>query len=125
MEKPTIFIVEDEAIVANDIKETLKVLGYDVKGIAKSGELALEMVQELRPDLVLMDIHLATAMDGVETAGKIHILYDIPVIYLTAYADKALLDRAKVTEPYGYVIKPYDERELHSVIEMALYKHKI
>ncbi|MDO9549907.1 MAG: response regulator [Methanoregula sp.] len=125
MEKPTIFIVEDEAIVANDIKETLKVLGYDVKGIAKSGELALEMVKELRPNLVLMDIHLATAMDGVETAGKIHILYDIPVIYLTAYADKALLDRAKVTEPYGYVIKPYDERELHSVIEMALYKHKI
>ena len=64
-------------------------------------------------------------MDGVETAGKIHVLYDIPVIYLTAYADKALLDRAKVTEPYGYVIKPYDERELHSVIEMALYKHRI
>jgi GAF domain-containing protein len=64
-------------------------------------------------------------MDGVETAGKIHVLYNIPVIYLTAYADKALLDRAKVTEPYGYVIKPYDERELHSVIEMALYKHHI
>lgn len=125
MEKPAIFIVEDEAIVANDIKETLKVLGYDVKGIAKSGEIALEKVKELRPNLVLMDIHLATAMDGVETAGKIHILYDIPVIYLTAYADKALLDRAKVTEPYGYVIKPYDERELHSVIEMALYKHRI
>ena len=72
-----------------------------------------------------MDIHLASRMDGVETAGKIHVLYDLPVIYLTAYADKALLDRAKVTEPYGYVIKPYDERELHSVIEMALYKHRI
>ncbi|MDO8874339.1 MAG: response regulator [Methanoregula sp.] len=125
MEKPAILIVEDEAIVANDIKETLKSLGYEVKGIAKSGEIALEKVQELRPDLVLMDIHLSTRMDGVETAGKIHVLYDIPVIYLTAYADKALLDRAKVTEPYGYVIKPYDERELHSVIEMALYKHQI
>ena len=122
---PAIFIVEDEAIVANDIKETLKNLGYSVPGIAKSGELALEMVSELRPDLVLMDIHLATRMDGIEAAGKIHVLYDIPVIYLTAYADKALLDRAKVTEPYGYVIKPYDERELHSVIEMALYKHRI
>jgi CheY-like chemotaxis protein len=125
MEKPAIFIVEDEAIVANDIKETLKSLGYEVPGIAKSGETALEKVKELRPDLVLMDIHLAGHMDGVETAGKIHILYNIPVIYLTAYADKALLDRAKVTEPYGYVIKPYDERELHSVIEMALYKHRI
>lgn len=125
MEQPAIFIVEDEAIVANDIKETLKSLGYTVPGIAKSGELALEKVKELMPDLVLMDIHLAGQMDGVETAGKIHALYGIPVIYLTAYADKALLDRAKVTEPYGYIIKPYDERELHSVIEMALYKHRI
>jgi two-component system, response regulator PdtaR len=125
MEQPAIFIVEDEAIVANDIKETLKSLGYAVPGIAKSGELALEKVKEAMPDLVLMDIHLAGQLDGVETAGKIHVLYNIPVIYLTAYADKALLDRAKVTEPYGYVIKPYDERELHSVIEMALYKHRI
>jgi two-component system, response regulator PdtaR len=125
MDKPAILITEDEAIVANDIKETLKSLGYDVVGIAKSGEIALEKVKTLKPDLVLMDIHLATDMDGVETAGKIHALYDIPIIYLTAYADKALLDRAKVTEPYGYVIKPYDERELYSVIEMALYKHRI
>jgi CheY-like chemotaxis protein len=125
MVQPAILIVEDEAIVANDIKETLKSLGYSVPGIAKSGEIALEKVKEFRPDLVLMDIHLATQMDGVETAGKIHALYNIPVIYLTAYADKALLDRAKVTEPYGYVIKPYDERELYSVIEMALYKHRI
>ncbi len=125
MEKRAILIVEDEAIVANDIKETLTGLGYEVVGIAKSGELALEKVKEFSPDLVLMDIHLATNMDGVETAGKIRILFDIPVIYLTAYADKELLDRAKVTEPYGYVLKPYDERELHSVIEMALYKHRI
>lgn len=125
MDKLAIFIVEDEAIVANDIKETLKSLEYDVAGIAKSGEIAMEKIKELHPALVLMDIHLATSMDGVEAAGKIHVLYDIPVIYLTAYADKALLERAKVTEPYGYVIKPYDERELHSVIEMALYKHRI
>jgi two-component system, response regulator PdtaR len=125
MEQAAIFIVEDEAIVANDIRETLKSLGYTVPGIAKSGELALEKVQEAKPDLILMDIHLAGQLDGVETAGKIHVLYNIPVIYLTAYADKVLLERAKVTEPYGYVIKPYDERELHSVIEMALYKHRI
>jgi len=120
----SIFIVEDEVIVANDIKETLKNLGYDVTGIAKSGEDALEKVEELRPDLVLMDIHLATAMDGIEAAGIIHTRFDIPVIYLTAYADKALLDRAKVTEPFGYVIKPFDERELQSTIEIAFYKHK-
>ena len=125
MDQPAIFIVEDEAIVANYIRETLKSLVYTVPGIAKSGELALEKIRESKPDLVLMDIHLAGQLDGVETAGKIHVLYDIPVIYLTAYADKALLDRAKITEPYGYVIKPYDERELHSVIEMALYKHRI
>ncbi len=120
-----IFIVEDEAIVAHDIKETLISLGYVITGIANSGETAIEKVKETRPDLVLMDIHLAGEMDGIETAGKIHVLYDIPVIYLTAYADKVLLDRAKITEPYGYILKPYDERELHSVIEMALYKSKL
>jgi two-component system, response regulator PdtaR len=125
MERSTVFVVEDEAIVANDIRETLISLGYTVPGIAKSGEIALEKIKQTLPDLVLMDIHLAGEMDGVDTAGKIHVLYDIPVIYLTAYADKVLLERAKVTEPYGYVVKPYDERELHSVIEMALYKHKI
>jgi PAS domain S-box-containing protein len=122
---PSIFIVEDEAIVAEDIRETLISLGYDVLGTAKSGEAALEKLSGSRVDLVLMDIHLATQMDGVETAGKIHALYGIPVIYLTAYADKALLERARVTEPYGYVLKPYDERGLHSAIEMAVYKHRM
>ena len=125
MEKPAIFIVEDEAIVANDIRETLISLGYTVPGIAKSGEIALEKIGQSHPDLILMDIHLAGQMDGVDAAGKIHVLYNIPVIYLTAYADRLLLERAKITEPYGYVLKPYDERELHSVIEMALYKHGI
>jgi len=122
---PSIFVVEDEAIVASDIRETILSLGYAAAGTAKTGELALEKIQQSRPDLVLMDIHLAGEMDGIETAGKVHAMYDIPVIYLTAYADKVLLDRAKITEPYGYVVKPYDERELHSVIEMALYKHRV
>jgi two-component system, response regulator PdtaR len=125
LETPAIFIVEDEAIVADDIKETLISLGYRVPGMAKSGEVAMEKIRDVQPDLVLMDIHLAGQMDGIETAGKIHVLFNIPVIYLTAYADKDLLDRAKITEPYGYVIKPYDERELHSIIEMALYKHRV
>jgi PAS domain S-box-containing protein len=120
---PVILVVEDEAIVANDIRETLITLGYGVAGMAKSGESALEKVAETRPDLVLMDIHLIGKMDGIEAAGQIHIKYGIPVIFMTAYADNALFERAKVTEPYGYMVKPYDERGLHSAIEMALYKH--
>jgi PAS domain S-box-containing protein len=120
---PSLLVVEDEAIVANDIKETLISLGYGVAGIAKSGESALEKVAVTRPDLVLMDINLAGRMDGIEAAGRIHGAYGTPVIFLTAYADPALLERAKVTEPYGYIVKPYDERGLHSAIEMALYKH--
>lgn len=123
MKKAAIFIVEDELIVAEDIRQIINTLGYSVTGIARSGELAIEKVRETRPDLVLMDIHLAGAMDGVEAARQIYSLFGIPVIYITAHADDELLERAKVTEPYGYIIKPYDERELHSVIEMAQYKH--
>jgi PAS domain S-box-containing protein len=118
-----VFIVEDEVIVASDIAATLKSLGYSVAGTARSGEIAIDKVSETKPDLVLLDIHLAGKLDGVQTAEEIHRTSDIPVIYLTAYADTALLDRAKLTEPYGYLIKPYDERELQSVIEMARYKH--
>ncbi|MFA4823641.1 MAG: histidine kinase dimerization/phosphoacceptor domain -containing protein [Methanoregula sp.] len=118
-----ILIVEDEVIVANDIKETLNSLGYTVVGIANSGETALQKVAEVHPDLVLMDIYLGGKMDGVQTAGELHKVSDIPIIYLTAFSDEALLARAKLTEPYGYIIKPYSERELHSVIEMARYKY--
>lgn len=125
MEKPSIFVVEDERIVAEDIGETLKKLGYMISGIAVSGETALEKIRETLPNLVLMDIHLAGEMDGIEAAGQIHTLFDIPVIYLTAYADNELLERAKLTEPYGYILKPFNDREVHSVIELALYKHAI
>ena len=125
MKKAAIFIVEDELIAAEDIRQTINTLGYSVSGIARSGEVAIEKVRETRPDLVLMDIHLAGAMDGIEAARQIHSLFGIPVIYITAHADDELLERAKVTEPYGYILKPYDERELHSVIEMAQYKHRM
>lgn len=121
----SILVVEDEAIVADDIRETLIALGYTVAGTAKTGESALEKAADAQPDLVLMDIHLAGAMDGIEAADRIHSLHGTPIIFLTAYADTPLLERAKKTEPYGYIIKPYDERGLHSAIEMAVYKHRM
>jgi len=124
MQPASVFVVEDEAIVANDIRETLLSLGYAFAGTAKSGETALEKIQDTNPDLILMDIHIAGTMDGIETAGKIHALHNIPVVYLTAHADEMILERAKITEPYGYIIKPFEERGLQSTIEMALYKFR-
>jgi two-component system, response regulator PdtaR len=120
-----IFIVEDELIEAEDLKMTLERQGYTVAGIASSGETALSALDAARPDLVMMDIHLAGGMDGIETAEQVRCRYGTPVVFLTAFADDASLERAKVTEPSGYILKPYYERELHSVIEMALYKHRM
>lgn len=125
MPAPSVFIVEDEKITAEDISEIVTKLGYRVLGTARSGEKALEVLAKDRPDLVLMDIHLSGTIDGIETAGQIRTLYDIPVIFLTAHADDESLERAQVTEPYGYIIKPFDELELHSTIKMALYKRRM
>lgn len=119
-----ILIVEDEAIVALDIKGRLTALGYVVTGVVPSGEKALEQVSEHSPDLILMDIMLEGDMDGIDTAAVIKEEHNIPVIYLTAYADNETLKRAKITEPFGYIIKPFEDRELNLTIEMALYKHK-
>jgi PAS domain S-box-containing protein len=121
----SVLIVEDELIEAEDIRQTLEKLGYGADGIVRSGESALDTLKNTHPDLVLMDIHLAGIMDGIDTAERIHTLYAIPVIFLTSYADEVTLGRAKVTEPYGYVLKPFDERELHTAIEMGLYKHRM
>ena len=125
MSQASIFIVEDELIEAEDIRQTLETQGYLVAGIGRSGESVLETLQKIHPDLVLMDIHIAGTMDGIDTAEQIRTLHHIPVIFLTAHADELTLSRAKITEPYGYVLKPFDERELHSAIEMALYKHRM
>jgi len=119
-----ILVVEDENIVARDIQNTLKHLGYSVAGIAATGEDAIQKAGATRPDLILMDIMLKGYQDGVEAAQKILALYNIPVIYLTAFTDEKTLQRAKVTEPYGYVLKPFEERELQIAIEMAIYKHR-
>jgi len=124
MAKARIMIVEDEMIVAGDIKRTLQDKEYVVSTVVSSGEEAIKKAEADNPDLVLMDIVLKGEMDGIETAKQIRSRFNIPVLYLTAYANKKMLERAKITEPFGYIIKPFNEKELHSNIEMALYKHK-
>jgi PAS domain S-box-containing protein len=124
MARATILVVEDERLVARGIQDNLEHLGYAVAGPVFSGEEAIARVQEKKPDLILMDIFLAGNMDGIAAAERIKAMVDTPVIYLTAYADPTTLERAKVTEPYGYILKPYEERDLHSTIEMALYKSR-
>lgn len=125
MDKIKILIVEDEGIVAKDIQAMLKSLGYGVSGVASSGEECLKKTEETRPDLVLMDIMLKGKIDGVEAAKRIKNRFDIPVIYQTAYADENTLLRAKITEPYGYILKPFSERELKTTFEMAFYKYRM
>lgn len=120
-----ILVVEDERIVSEDIKVRLKKLGYTVPSIARSGEEAVEKAKAIRPDLVLMDIVLEGEMDGIEAASRIRSLYDIPVVYLTAYADTKTLERAKITEPFGYILKPFDDRDLNITIDIGIYKHRM
>jgi PAS domain S-box-containing protein len=124
MNHTTVLIVEDEAIVAADLAGKLGQLGYKVVGTVAQGEEAVEMACRLRPQLVLMDIWLKGSMDGIEAADAIRREFDVPVIYLTAHSDAATLARAKLSEPFGYVLKPFEERELSTAIELALYKHQ-
>lgn len=125
MSKAKIMIVEDESVVAMDIKGTLTSLGYNVPAVAFSSEDAIKKAEEYLPDLVLMDIVLKSKMDGIDTATHISSKFNIPIVYLTAFADEQTLHRAKLTEPFGYLLKPFEERELVITIEMALYKHKM
>lgn len=123
MKNIRILVVEDEAIVAMVIKKRLIGLGYVVSGIAATGLDAINKVEGTYPDLVLMDIMLKGEMDGIEAAEQIRKRFSIPVIYLTAHSDEKTLERAKMTEPYGYIIKPFTERDLSSNIEIAIHKH--
>ena len=125
MKETTVLIVEDERIVALDLQYQLRRLGYAVSDVASSGEEALDRVEETHPDVVLMDIRLEGAMDGVETAEELRDRSDVPVVFLTAYADDRTLERAKATEPFGYLLKPFEERELQIAIEIALYRHSM
>ncbi len=122
MAKAKILVVEDEGIAAEDIKSSLEGMGYEVPATAFRGNEAIAKAEELRPDLVLMDIMLKGDMDGIEAAEQIRSRFGIPSIYLTAYADEEILQRVKITESYGYIIKPYVDRELRSNIEIALYR---
>lgn len=118
-----ILVVEDENIVALDIQQSLERLGHQVVHVVHTGEEALQAAAFHEPDLILMDIRLRGKLDGIQTAEAIQKTLDIPVIYLTAYADPDTLARAKVTEAYGYLLKPFEDRELHTTIEVAVYKH--
>ncbi|WP_107039746.1 response regulator [Brumimicrobium mesophilum] len=124
MSKIKVLVVEDESIVSKDIQHSLKRLGYLISGASATGEKAVLLADSEQPDIVLMDIMLKGEMNGIEAAEIIKREHGIPVIFLTAYADEATIAKAKITEPFGYIIKPFKEIDLHTSIEMALYKHK-
>lgn len=125
MKKKTILVVEDEVVIAMDLQATLIELGHDVPEIVTSGEAAIQTALVLRPDLILMDIHLNESLDGIDAATEITKNLDIPIIYLTAYADEETLKRASLTTPFGYILKPFETRELSANIEIAIYKHQL
>jgi response regulator RpfG family c-di-GMP phosphodiesterase len=120
-----ILVVEDESLVAKDIQNMLISLGYEVIDVVSTGEEAIRLAESTSPDLVLLDIVLKGEIDGIVAARRIWERFAIPIVYLTAYADETTLQRAKVTEPFGYILKPFDQRELQTTIEMAFYKARM
>jgi PAS domain S-box-containing protein len=125
MEGIRILIVEDESLVARDVENMARSLGYKVCGIANTADEAVEKAGHFRPDLVLMDVVIKGTLDGIAAAEKIWDSFHVPVIYVTAYADELTIERATITEPFGYILKPFDERELKIAIEMAFYKSQM
>lgn len=125
MGTPQVFVVEDEGIIAADIQDRLTSLGYEVPATVATGEEALAKIPQFSPDVVLMDIVLQGQMDGIEAAAEIREKHKIPVVFLTAHADESTVKRAKITEPFGYILKPFEERELQTALEMTLHKHKM
>ncbi len=123
MSKVRVLVVEDEFIVSKDIQNSLVKLGYEVVGSAATGEKALEVAMETRPDVILMDIMLKGEINGIETAQNILKEFNVPIIFLTAYTDENTLGKAKQVQPFGYIIKPFKEIDLHTTIEMAIFKH--
>ena len=124
MKGQDILIVEDENIVALDMRMRLESMGYRVVDVVDTAALALERAAELSPELVLMDIKLKGDQDGIEAASQLRERSEVPVIFVTAFTDERTLDRAKRASPYGYIVKPFHERELRIAIELAIYKHQ-
>lgn len=122
--KERILVVEDERIIAYDIKDCLEKSGYIVPAIIAYGKQAIEKVAELQPDLVLMDVMLKGDMNGIEAAEQIVTRFNIPIIYLTAYSDESTLQKAKLTQPFGYILKPFEETQLITTVEIALNKYR-
>jgi DNA-binding response OmpR family regulator len=121
----SIIIVEDEGLIALELKRRLEQVGYTVGSIADNATDALAEVERLKPSLVLMDIRLGGPRDGIETADQIRRRFHVPVIFVTAHADRETLDRAKVTEPGGYIVKPFGAIDFRAQIEMAIWKHQM
>ena len=124
MPKARILIVEDEVIVREDLRDSLEGLGYEVVGVAVAGREAISKTQELRPDLVLMDVKLKDDMDGIEAAQSIRARYTLPVVFLTAFADERTIARAAAACPYGDLTKPFNERAIRATIEVALHRYR-
>lgn len=122
MEQTKLLIVEDEVLIAEGLKELLIGFGYQVCAVINSGKQALSAVEKHHPDLILMDIQLGEALDGIAITKKIQNQFNIPIIYLTAFADEATLERAKETIPYGYLVKPVQDQELNATVKMALHR---
>jgi AmiR/NasT family two-component response regulator len=120
-----ILVIEDEAIVAADIQDRLEVLGYEVAGWGTTGAEAIELARASKPDLILMDIMLKGPMNGIQAAHVVRTELSLPVIFLTANSDEAVLEKAKISEPFAYLLKPFEERQLRTNIEMALYKSRM
>jgi PAS domain S-box-containing protein len=124
MDKPRVLIVEDTGLIANRLRRRLQALGYQISAVVSSGTEAVLTAVETYPDVVLMDVELSGEMDGVEAAEQIRARCDIPVVYLTGHSDGAVMERAKATGPFGYIVKPFKDRDLYSTIEIALHKHE-
>ncbi|MBW2651105.1 MAG: response regulator, partial [Deltaproteobacteria bacterium] len=123
--KKQILIVEDEQVISMDIHNRLQNMGYGVAAIASSGEEAFRKTAELRPDLVLMDITLGKSMDGIDTANRIHAKYNIPVIYISSNIAEDRMEQIKATNPFGFITKPFEDRDLRITLEMAFYRHRM
>src|SRR5262245_19443249 len=123
--RPRVLIVEDESLIAMELETYLGDFGLDVVGVADTGDGAIDLAAKHRPDLLMMDVMLKGAMDGIEAARRIRAALDIPVVFLTAYGDEATLERAKSTAPYGYLLKPYRPDSLRAAVMVALHKHRL